>query len=268
MVFKILGGAIGYSVFRAQGALLGVMIGHAVDAGLSVRRTKRRKEAQLKERRSAEANRTYFISMFSMLAKLVKADGAVSPEEIQCVDKIMTEVFKLDRKGLKAAREIFSEAKDSATGFHLYAAQLFESAQAQGYLLEGTLDLLFRVALSDGPLNSDEERLIRNTAEIFNIEQAKYLALRRRYSPDLNGHSKEKQSDIELPLIEQCYKVLGCAKTDSPEEIKSRYRKLVAEYHPDKIVSKDLPSGFIDFAHEKFRNIQSAYETLKRERGL
>ena len=62
--------------------------------------------------------------------------------------------------------------------------------------------------------------------------------------------------------------MLGCSKTDSETDIKKQYRKLVSEYHPDKIVSKDLPPDFVEFAHKKFRDIQVAYETVKRERGF
>ena len=60
-------------------------------------------------------------------------------------------------------------------------------------------------------------------------------------------------------------------KTDanaSIEEIKKQYRKLVSEYHPDKIASKGLPEEFTKFANDKFREIKEAYEAIKEERGF
>ena len=51
-------------------------------------------------------------------------------------------------------------------------------------------------------------------------------------------------------------------------EIKKQYRKLVTEYHPDKIESKGLPEEFIKFANDKFIIIQEAYDHIKRERRL
>ena len=69
-------------------------------------------------------------------------------------------------------------------------------------------------------------------------------------------------------MVEQGYKTLGVNADSSDADIKKAYRKLVSEYHPDKIVSKELPSDFIEFAHEKFKRIQEAYDTLKVERGF
>lgn len=52
------------------------------------------------------------------------------------------------------------------------------------------------------------------------------------------------------------YKILGCEKTASDEELKKAYRKLAMEYHPDR--NKDNPK-----AEEKFKEINAAYDTLK-----
>ena len=64
------------------------------------------------------------------------------------------------------------------------------------------------------------------------------------------------------------YQVLGCRPEDSDEIVKQRYRKLVQEYHPDKIAGKGLPDEFFQLAHEKFREIQNAYEMIKKERTI
>lgn len=52
------------------------------------------------------------------------------------------------------------------------------------------------------------------------------------------------------------YEVLGVAKTASPDEIKSAYRKLARQYHPD--VAKSDPKA----AEAKFKEISEAYEVL------
>jgi molecular chaperone DnaJ len=52
------------------------------------------------------------------------------------------------------------------------------------------------------------------------------------------------------------YEVLGVAKTASPDEIKTAYRKLARQYHPD--VAKSDPKA----AEEKFKEISEAYEVL------
>jgi DnaJ like chaperone protein len=67
---------------------------------------------------------------------------------------------------------------------------------------------------------------------------------------------------------DSAYSVLGLASDASDEELKHRYRTLVKEYHPDRIASKGLPEEFTRFAQDKFREIQDAYEMIKKDRNL
>ncbi|MCR4561641.1 MAG: molecular chaperone DnaJ [Bacilli bacterium] len=53
------------------------------------------------------------------------------------------------------------------------------------------------------------------------------------------------------------YDVLGVSKGASPDEIKSAYRKLAKQYHPDINHSPDAP--------EKFKEVQEAYEILSND---
>jgi molecular chaperone DnaJ len=55
------------------------------------------------------------------------------------------------------------------------------------------------------------------------------------------------------------YEVLGVPRTATPEEIKSAYRKLARQFHPD--LNKDNPKA----AEEKFKEISEAYEVLADE---
>jgi DnaJ like chaperone protein len=114
------------------------------------------------------------------------------------------------------------------------------------------IDILFRVALADGALHMAEEQLIQSAANIFKFSNDAYLKFKSRYAPDSDKY----------------YTILGCSKSDPDDKIKKQYRKLVRDYHPDTIASKGLPDEFVTFANDKFREIQEAYETVKKERGL
>ena len=61
---------------------------------------------------------------------------------------------------------------------------------------------------------------------------------------------------------------MNCDETATNQEIKKQYRKLVSEYHPDKIEAKGLPEEFIKFANDKFREIQEAYDVVKKEKRM
>jgi DnaJ like chaperone protein len=42
----------------------------------------------------------------------------------------------------------------------------------------------------------------------------------------------------------------------------------VKEYHPDMIASKGLPEEFTKLAEDKFREIQEAYDRVRKERNV
>ena len=64
------------------------------------------------------------------------------------------------------------------------------------------------------------------------------------------------------------YVVLGCSPSSSDEEIKKRYRELLAKYHPDKFIGQNLDEDFVALASKKFQEIQEAYGRIRSARGI
>ena len=62
------------------------------------------------------------------------------------------------------------------------------------------------------------------------------------------------------------YIILGVDRNTTNEEIKKAYRGLAVKYHPDKVgyLGEDIKKK----AKEKFQQINEAYETIKKERGM
>jgi len=58
------------------------------------------------------------------------------------------------------------------------------------------------------------------------------------------------------------YTVLGISRNSSEEEIKKAYRKLVRQYHPDKVAH--LGDEFKALAEERFKQIQQAYQEITK----
>jgi DnaJ like chaperone protein len=114
------------------------------------------------------------------------------------------------------------------------------------------LDLLFKVAAADGKLHQGEEDALKRVKTVFRISDSQFDNLRAIYFKDDNRY----------------YEVLNCSVDSSNDEIKSSYKKLVKEFHPDTIISKGLPEEFIKFATTRFQEIQGAYEKIRQERNF
>ena len=248
---KVVGGTIGFAVGGPLGAIAGAAFGHMfVDEEAAGTRTIAKDSNRLSNDETAQM--TFFVASFSMLAKLIRSDGKVTEPEIQTVRQFMVDDLHLNPQSRLAAEHIFRAALDSNESFENFAVQFFQNFNNQPQFLELMVDILFRVALSDGELHTAEERLIKSAADIFEFSNDTYLKIKSRYAPDSDKY----------------YTILGCSNSDPDDMIKTQYRKLVRDYHPDTIASKGLPEEFVTFANDKFREIQEAYEMVKKERGL
>jgi DnaJ like chaperone protein len=244
---KTLGGTVGFALGGPIGAIAGVALGHTFDAN-NGQYAERRKRLSYHE----QAQMTFFVATFSMLAKLAEADGRVSPEEIQTIEDFMAHELNLSPQSKRFAAGIFETALGSPTPFQDFAIQFYQEFQNQPQLLDLMIDVLLRLSIADGILSDSEEKLINSAAGIFNFSEKKYKELKSRYAPDFEKH----------------YAILETDSSATDEEIKKQYRKLVKEYHPDTIASKGLPEEFTKFAQDKFREIQGAYDSIKQERGI
>ena len=245
---KLVGGTLGFAIGGPLGAIAGAAFGHAYD------RTQEevRQDEKIRPLPGQEAQLTFFVATFSMLAKLASSDGELTENEIDTINRFMLYDLKLDPQSRMVATHIFNTALSSQSRFEDFAAQFFGQFHHQPQILEMMIDILLRVAVSDGQMDPREERLIQTAARIFDFSETSFQALRSKY----------------VQTSDRYYSVLGVNRDDPEEQIKRQYRKLVKEYHPDRILSKGLPEEFIQIAQDKFREIQEAYEGIKKERGM
>lgn len=245
---KVIGGTIGFAMGGPLGAIAGAVFGHAFDSsgeGYLPQGTGNLSDGE-------ESQMAFFLGAFSMLAKLAQADGRVSEEEMRSIDHFMVHDLSLDNRSRAVAINIFNAALQSPGTFQEFAQQFYDRFRFQPQLLDLMIDIMLRVSIADGVMSGSEEKLIQSAVRTFNFSDSQYSAVRSRYVSD----------------VDKYYALLGCSRDDADDHIKRQYRKLVQEYHPDKIASKGLPEEFTKLAEEKFREIQQAYEAVKKERGI
>lgn len=243
---KLTLGTLGLFMGGPLGAIAGAVLGHHL-----FDREDYSGDRRLWSEQRDEAQAAYFVCLFSILSKMAKADGVVTREEINTVDRFLS-TLKLPEQEKQFARNIFNEAKKSPYTIDDFAAQLYQMNQGHPTVLVSFMDLLFKLASADGNLHEAEEASLYRLKQIFRISDAQFDNLRSLHF---------KQNDIH-------YSTLNCTKDSADDEIKANYRKLVKEYHPDMIISQGMPEEFVEAATKKFQEIQAAYEKVRNERGF
>lgn len=270
---KIVGAVVGLAVGGPIGAVIGAVAGHVFDLW-------RAKEARLRDQRRsrrggrsragashgdgqtgdvfadpAETRRIAFATAIIVLAaKLAKADGVVSQEEIRAFKR----TFRVDDQDVGDVGRIYNQARTTAKGFEPYARQVAALFGNDPILLEELLVGLFEVARADGELNPAEVDFLRRVAAIFGFSIAAFEQIRARFQATVRNLSK----------TDDAYDVLGVARSVKDEEVKQVYRKLVREHHPDRLASKGLPPELVEQANKRLATINAAYDQISKERGL
>lgn len=251
---KAVGAGMGFMVGGPIGAILGGVLGHSYDVSQDQQRGYFERDDHTWPEVDREFDRQYlfYVSLASLAAKMAKADGVITKDEIRAFDHFLRIDLGLSVEERKMVADVFNEAKNSPEDAMAIARQFKALIGYQHDVLQMMLQLLFRIALADGKLHKNEELFIQNIAQIFELSPAAYQQIKALYIKENN----------------RAYQILGINRNASDDEVKSAYRKLVREYHPDKMQAKGVPEDFMKIAHEKMTEINQAYDAICKERGM
>jgi DnaJ like chaperone protein len=243
---KLTFGTMGYFFGGALGAIAGAAMGHHL-----VDKDENLTDSSIPMKRAEQSQAAYFVSMFSILGKLAKVDGAFTTAEIKFIEEFLGSL-NIPEQEKQFAKQIFIEAKRSPYSIDDFARQMYQINMRQPTILLSFMDLLFKLVAVDGDLHPAEEAALIRIKEIFQISDQQFNNLKQVYFKD----------------VDRYYKILNCSSESSSEEIKANYKKLVKDFHPDTIISKGLPEEFVQFATKRFQEIQEAYEKIRQERAF
>lgn len=192
----------------------------------------------------------FSIAMIALSAKMAKADGVVTQDEIRAFQQI----FAVPAAEARNVARLYEIANKDIAGFEAYAEQMAEmcgSGRENCVMLTEILDGLFYIATADGVLHEREGDFLRRIAEIFKIDDAHYRSILARH--------------VKLGAADP-YVVLGIERGLPFAEVRRHYRKLVADNHPDRLIARGVPEEFIAVATARLAAINAAYELI--EHGL
>ena len=232
---SLIGGMIGLSLGGPFGMLLGSLIGGKIS----------RAKSRAGFGSFAQPQQIFALSLIVLSAKLSKADGQVSKEELIAVkDKLRIPENELDQVG-----KIFNKAKEESAGYEPYAQQIAQIYRGNINVLEEVINILFYIAEADGNVSESELKMIEHIAQIFGLTETQFNSIKE----------SRKSSDKLNPYV-----VLESKPDDAIEIIRKRYLKLSKEHHPDLLMSKGVPQEVIDESKTKMRAINSAWDQVQK----
>lgn len=238
---KIIGGAAGLALGGPIGALIGAVAGHAVDRLTTA-------EAP-KDEEAATRKVAFTIGVIVLSAKMAKADGVVTRDEIAA----FREVFQVPQDELRNVGRVWDTARRDVAGFETYAQQIARLFSPGSPVLEELVDSLFHIAKADGVVHDREVAYLRRIAEIFGFDEIAFERMR--------AVAGDKGADDP-------YSVLGVPHDADDETVKAAYRRLAREYHPDRLIAEGMPEEFIAVATETMAAVNTAYDRIRKQRHL
>jgi DnaJ like chaperone protein len=251
---KILGSMTGFAMGGPVGAIFGAALGHAADQGAINGMAGRFGQALPFDSARIAAmlgrrDQLFAIGVTVLAAKLAKCDGPVSRTEIDA----FKQSFRIPDESLGEIGRLFDQARDSREGFESYAMQLGQAFADNRAVLEQVVAGLHHIARADGPVNAAEADFLSRVAYHFGL--------------DLDTAQRAGRG-VFTAASADAYAVLGLERGASNEAIKTRWKQLMRENHPDSLASKGVPADFIKAASDRVAKINAAYDSIKRERKL
>ena len=227
------------------GALAGAAIGHLYD------------DDDPTPQNEKKARVLYLAYFFSCAAKIAKADGGVSASEIETTENLMVR-FGLDAKTKEFCKNVFRKAKASKRSIDEDFQEVGKLIGFDQNIAASLIGGLFEIARSNGPnINKLQLRYLIRAEERFKVKGGLVRSwLKHGYTP------QQESPDTQISL-EQAYAVLNVSANSSSAAVKKAYYAKAADFHPDKLKSKDLPKEFIEFANSELAKINLAYEKIR-----
>lgn len=229
------------------GALLGAVAGNSIEKKIKAPAQKRAM--------------VFSASAAAILAKMAKADGLVTPDEIASVEAAFNRLG-FDQTTRDYAVNVFRRAKDDHHSIYEYATE-FAGAVDSVQVRELFYELLWDLACADGVVSSYELTILKRIPNSLKIRSEWFdIHYRERMT------SSRRDSYHSVDPLAEAYRTLGVESNASDDAVKKAYRDLAKQNHPDILRAKGLPEELIGKATEKMSRINEAWSKVKEARGL
>jgi len=255
-VYKFIAAALGYYLLGFFGAFIGYLIGSSID------RAKNYGIGGINPLSNAHRKTVFLETVFILMGKLAKSDGRISKDEINHVEQF---IQKMGMSAEHRQQAITQFKRGAEAGFQIDPT-LNEFMSACGHTLhlkQVLLTYLIVMALADGRVDQAEQSLLEQIAVRLGYSHGEFQHM---LDMVLNQSHFGRTQTTSPSALSDAYKALGVSEDSTDQEVKRAYRKLISQYHPDKLMGQGVPEDMIAVATEQAKEIQLAYDLIKKHR--
>jgi len=241
---KWLGAGLGWAFGGPIGAILGYALGSLANGFTNTEINQYKRQASSG---AGTQSGDFEISLLVLSAIVIKADGKIDQRELNFVRQGFVQMYGKERanNAFKLFKGIVANNKISTRDVCFQInRQMSHASRLQ------LLHFLFGIAKSDEIVSESEIKVLSQIATYLNINQYDFSSIKSMFYKE----------------VKNAYRILGIDETATESEIKIAYRKLVKKYHPDKV--QHLGPEHVKGAEEKFRQIQDAYDQIRKEKDF
>jgi DnaJ like chaperone protein len=203
-------------------------------------------------------------STFAVMGALCKADGVVTRDEIQVTEQLFARL-QLSPEQKATAKAAFNRGKAPEFDLEAEVDAFVQSAEGGAVLFQLFLQVQVAAVAADGEVHPAEHAMLVRVARRMGLSERDVAQLEALLRAAAGGPATAGAPPTQQRL-EDAYTALGVTPDASASDIKRAYRKLISENHPDKLAAKGLPENMRKIAEERAREINAAYDLLKKAR--
>jgi DnaJ like chaperone protein len=258
-LFKLIGTVIGFFLLGFLGAFIGFFVGGAIDRNMAYG------AGAINPLSNALRQSIFIETLFILKGKLAKADGHISPEEVAHTEQIIKQLG-MTAEHREIAIGLFKRGAGPDFDYGPQLKQFISVCGKTNNLKQMLLVYLIVLALADGRIDTAEEALLVHIARPLGYDQDAFRRLLEMVLSQSHFAGTGGGQAVSPSALDDAYKALGVSRENNDQEVKRAYRKLMSQYHPDKLMGQGLPKDMIAVATQQAQEVQVAYDLITRSR--
>lgn len=195
-----------------------------------------------------ERSVAFTIAVIALGAKMAKADGRVTRDEVTA----FREVFEIAPEDERDAARVFNLARQDVAGYEEYAHKIRRMFGSNYEAMVDLLEGLFHIAVADGEYHEAEDAFLQRVADILGVDAPCFRSIKARLVPD---------------AAPDPYTVLKVTPDMPLDQIRQVYRDTVRESHPDRLIARGLPEEAVQMAQARLAAVNDAWEVIQQDRA-